>query len=317
MPGSLGRGDGSASRTVVYVAGHARSGSTIIDMHLAGLAGVTSLGEFTHFPGWAAAGHPCTCGAPLSRCTAWATTWRQTEAFGLQRAAVVTRGVEQGSIRGRLGLTPPVIGQYEYLWSRLFAAAATDRGTPVLVDSSKSLYFTRYRLASLLAAGIDLRVLHVTRDPRAVAFSNLQGPGAQFGHQRARWRALVRSAAAWRASNVVVERIARGGVPYARLRYEDYAAAPAATLAAALHGLGLGELADTVPDTVRRVADHAVGGNEHRYRRDPDGSSEVAVRPDLRWHTGLTSLERVLAYAPNGRAASRYGYARTDGEQAA
>ncbi len=98
-------------------------------------------------------------------------------------------------------------------------------GASVLVDSSKHAalaYCLRF------APRIDLRVVHVVRDSRGVAYSwtkRVARPEADGEAEMTRYTP-GRSALLWNAHNAAFAMLRRRGVPVRRLRYEDLLADP-------------------------------------------------------------------------------------------
>jgi hypothetical protein len=191
---------------------------------------------------------------------------------------------------------------------RLYQAVATVSGAQVVVDSSK---FPSYLTALLQAPGLDVRVAHIVRDPRAVAYSwqrHKHDPDAPNGAQMPRMHPGF-TALYWSAWNLATERITRrSGLPYLRFRYEDLIADPAGTMR------GITELSG-VPATalpfgergellVRRT--HQVSGNPMRLRQTP-----APLRLDDEWTTGMSPRHRYLTGAVTVPLRHRYGYRDT------
>jgi hypothetical protein len=187
----------------------------------------------------------------------------------------------------------------------LYRAIAEESGARVLVDSSKLPTYGGV-LGSL--PDIDLRVLHLIRDPRATAFSWTRTkalpdkPGGTMQTQRP-----VRSSALWTLWNVVAELLWSRGDRYLRLRYEDVVRRPrdAVEAIAALAG----EPADGAPfvsDTEVELAPaHGVAGNPSRFT-----TGRVALRPDDAWRTQMRRADRWKVNAVTWPLLLRHGYAR-------
>ncbi len=164
---------------IVYLGGLGRSGTTLLERLLGELPGVCSAGEVVHL--WQrgiADAERCGCGEPLPDCPFWREAGRA--AFGGWAELDVRRvtGLRSAIDRSRhipllaAPVLPPSLrrglGEYVGYYLRIYSAIASVSGCPVVVDSSKhaSLAFClRWR------AELDLRVIHVVRDSRAVAFS--------------------------------------------------------------------------------------------------------------------------------------------------
>ncbi|MDX1501698.1 MAG: hypothetical protein R3325_04990, partial [Thermoanaerobaculia bacterium] len=180
-------------------------------------------------------------------------------------------------------------------------------GARVLVDASKS---PAYALLLSNVPGIDLRVLHLVRDPRGAVFS-----WANPKFNPASGRPLVRLSgprmvALWNTWNLGAELLGRslpGPHRYARLRYEDFAEAPAAQLHRALRTLamlGTGALPPFAGE--RRIfltRGHTIGGNPGRFEE-----GVIEIRRDERWRDEASAAFRALVALGCAPLLKRYGY---------
>jgi len=288
---------------VLFIGGYGRSGSTLLDRVLGQVPGFLSVGELRHvFEEGFLENRRCGCGTRFRECGFWrAVTVR---AFGpLERAEVdemaalkrrVDRWWKAPLLGWRLG-TPRArreVGAYREVLRRLYAAIAAESGARVLIDSSKDVSHG-YALRGL-EDSLDLHVLHLVRDPRAVAFSWQRkkfNPGADEPMNR---YSLLRTSAEWTAINALTRFHRRSGARYASLRYGDFAADPEAAVEGVLGFLGEPDRPNPVaPDrTVHLAADHTAAGNPNRFRR-----GEVAIRPDEEWRRSMSPAGRLLVGA--------------------
>jgi hypothetical protein len=149
---------------------------------------------------------------------------------------------------------------------------------------------------------VDLRLVHIVRDPRGVVSSHLRAGGpSRLTAVRATYFAI-----AWLASNVAAGLVCRRLSPAttARVRYEDLVSAPEQTIATVL---GLVERAlppGLVNDShVELVPTHSAAGNPKRFRR-----GSIELREDTSWHTDLSRIERAVVRVLTLPMALRYGY---------
>jgi hypothetical protein len=200
----------------------------------------------------------------------------------------------------------PDFAAYIALNRVLLGAVHRISGNTLIVDSSKEP-------ARLLALGridgLDLRVLHLTRDPRGVAWSRcktaLPDPTINI-HKTVQGQAAWRTAAFWSVINVATEvavgRVARGRS--LRLRYEDLMADPARHLAR------IGELADLdlnaiiagLADGLPIAAAHTVAGNRLRMQK------AIELKLDDAWREKLPTGARWATTALTAPLLLRYGY---------
>ena len=158
-------------------------------------------------------------------------------------------------------------------YARIYRAVAEVTSCDVVVDASKGPALGQALAGS---AGIDLRILNVVRDPRAVAWSwqrRVERPHATNGTEQM-WRIPAhRAAAQWSTLQLEMAAIAGlGGVRSARLHYEDFVADPVGTLVEATAALG-------VPLSAVRPPDRRRGPGRPRAQPRPGRQpSEVPLR---------------------------------------
>ncbi|NHC24448.1 sulfotransferase [Nocardioides sp. IC4_145] len=306
--------------TVVYLGGFGRSGSTLVERVLGAVPGWVNVGELVDLArSVAPADERCGCGEPFSRCPVWRTVGE--EAFGgwteqvLERLVAAHRAAARQRHLPRLlrgGARPsPALAELRELHTRLYRAIAAVTGASVVVDASKGPALGQ---ALAGASDLDVRLLNVVRDPRAVAWSwsrRVERPHATAGTAEM-WRIPAsRSAAQWAALQLEMGAIAAwGGVPAARLRYEDFAADPVAALVAATAAIGLplrpADLRAVAAGRVRLGPSHGLSGNPGRFR-----SGLVTVRRDDRWVDEMPVRDRALVTALTAPLLLTYGYPAT------
>ncbi|GII29875.1 sulfotransferase family protein [Planotetraspora mira] len=261
------------AQPVIFVGGLGRSGTTLLERLLGEIPGVAPLGEVVHL--WARgvrADEPCGCGQPFSQCTFWSKVgsrafgyWRESRAVMLQelRARVDRTRRIPGFAVGLL-TREAELAEYVSAYSRIYAAAAEVAAARVVIDSSKHA-----SLAYCLSATMDLRVVHVVRDPRAVAASwrrRVRRP--EDGRPMARW-APARTAMHWLAQNLAFEVLRWKGVQVVRVHYEDLVQDPVATLTELAGDLELTDSHETlgfIEDGQARLGvAHTVSGNPMRF----------------------------------------------------
>ena len=291
--------------TVVYLSGFGRSGSTLVERMLGAAPTWVNVGELVDLArSVARTDELCGCGEPFSRCPVW-TRVGET-AFGgwttdvLDRLARVQRSAaRQRHLPGLLAPRRAASGALVELrnaYAAMYRAVAEVTGSTVVVDASKGP-----ALGAALAGApdVDLRMLNVVRDPRAVAWSwrrHVDRPHATSGTDEM-WRIPVhRSAAQWSALQLEVEAIAYAGrLPVARIRYEDLVSDPVRTLATATATLdvplGPGDLPVAGGEVVLQPS-HGLSGNPGRFR-----SGRVPLTRDDRWVTEMPGSSRALVTA--------------------
>jgi hypothetical protein len=301
---------------VVFVGGLGRSGTTLLERILGELPGVCPLGEVVHL--WErdlVRDERCGCGHAFSRCAFWQAVGEQ--AFGGWARVRVDRMRALGQAVDRTRHIPHLarrhlptryqrpVAEYVGHYARVYRAAAQVSGARVVVDSSKH---------SALAFGlrwspsIDLRVIHMVRDSRGVAYSwtkTVPRPEST-GEQMTRYPP-GRSALLWNAHNTAFGLLAHRGVPVYRVRYETLLAQPRTVVAklADFAGIPAGPLEFVTGTAVRLGTSHTAAGNPMRF-----ATGEVPLRPDDAWRTELPAGQRRLVGALTAPLLVRYGYGR-------
>jgi hypothetical protein len=136
-------GMGEPDFDVLYIAGTARSGSTVLAALLGTAPGVLAAGELTYFfRDVYLEERPCSCGATTAACPLW-TTVRERCGWGLDEARALnglTRRIDAHRSLPRLAarLVPDAtLRRYGAATGELFGALREITGTRVVVDSSK------------------------------------------------------------------------------------------------------------------------------------------------------------------------------------
>ena len=300
---------------MLYVAGFGRSGSTLLGNVLGQVDGFVSVGEIRNI--WLHGliqNKICGCGAPFDRCEMWQPvleeafgdtgvdpekmiqlreSWGRTMHIPLMLAPLTRR-----LIRGRLG---------EYLGAleRLYRAVQNVTGARVIVDTSK---FPSYGFTVGMVPSVDLRVIHLVRDPRAVAYSWLRKklqPDPETPEYILQ-DSPARSSLRWTARNLGTEALWRRSPNRClMLRYEDFVAEPRKAIGQALELVG--EETALLPHVAEREvelgANHNIWGNPNRFQ-----TGLVRLRPDDEWAYRMRPQDKLLVTSLTFPLLVRYGY---------
>jgi Sulfotransferase family len=303
--------------TVVYLGGFGRSGSTLVERMLGAADGWVNVGELVDLArSVAPADELCGCGLAFSACPMWTQVgevafkgWTEDvldRLTALHRAAARQRHLP-GLLDSRRVPSASLV-DLRTAYTRIYQAVAEVTGSGVVVDASKGPALGQ---ALAGAPGIDLRMLNVVRDPRAVAWSwsrHVERPHATAGGEEM-WRIPAhRSAAQWSALQVEMAMIDRlGRTPSARLLYEDFVADPVGSLLDATAQLGVPLSAADLPavDDGRVVLgpSHGLSGNPGRFRSGP-----IELRRDDGWTREMPSTDRAVVTALTLPLLRAYGY---------
>jgi UDP-N-acetylglucosamine transferase subunit ALG13 len=303
---------------VLFIAGWGRSGSTLLDRMLGQVPGVFSAGELRDI--WQRGVREdrlCGCGQPFHECSVWRKVGEVAfggwDALDLAKVQDLRRRLDRPwSVPHLLAsrVSPALdrdVAAYRGILAKLYTAIAEVTGARVIVDSSKITTF------ALLLRGIDdldLRTVHLVRDPRGVVHSWRKAVRRDDGDGR---DAMIRygvvpAAARYVAYNGLAHGLRALG-PYRFVRYEDLLAAPRATVARVLAFAGVPTPGDTLAFVRDREVDlepnHTVDGNPMRMSSGP-----MALRRDDGWRTGLSARDRRMTMALTAPLALPYGYGR-------
>ncbi|MEO8107098.1 MAG: glycosyltransferase [Actinomycetes bacterium] len=300
---------------VVYIGGQGRSGTTLLERALGELPGVLSVGETVHL--WDRGlrdNELCGCGVPFGACPFWQDVGEAAfggwSALDAEEAIALRYSVDRNRyipLLLRPGLSPHYQRRhaaYVARMSRLYRAMAEVSGARTIIDSSKH---ASYALMLAQTPGIDLRILHVVRDSRAVAHAwakKVARPEA--GGLPMPVYGPAKAAVLWDVQNAVIEQLGRRH-PYLRIRYEDFVEAPKDSLLAAARFAEIGDDADVLQfldgDTLTVEPSHTVAGNPMRFL-----SGDIKIRSDQTWLGDMPSSRRRLVNALTFPLQRHYGY---------
>ena len=305
---------------VLYIAGTGRSGSTLLANILGEVDGVFAAGEVRFL--WQRGlteRRLCGCGVPVRECPVWSRVL--AEAGHLDEPArmdgVVSLLKHTGRIRNlpamllgsiRPGLDPArsvASAEARTALGDIYAAMAGVTGNRVIVDSSKLPAY-----ANVLSAtpGIDLRIVHLIRDPRGAAHSWSSHKALTDGAARNHMEQIgpAKSAFLWDVWNLSGGILFRGGPErYMRLRYEDLIADPQAAVRRILAMVGMedAQLPFVSGGELITSVNHSVAGNPDRLRH-----GLIRLRQDDRWRTGMPRRDQRLVSALTLPLLLYYGY---------
>jgi hypothetical protein len=306
---------------VLSIVGAGRSGTTVLASILGQVPSFASAGEIRWL--WSRGvreRRPCACGRAPADCPVWAPVVLRTLAsvddhdHDLALQEIIAAQSEVARLPHRLRVLRSASAS-DTSWPALnlvrrtmgtachsFAAAS---GARVVVDTSK-----RPHDAAVVAAlpGISLHVLHVVRDPRAVAYSwrraktfTVAGETRTMGT-----RGLPASASRWMSNSWGAEVLSRH-VPedrWLRLKYEDFCAAPFESFRAIMALLGeQGPSPFEGPDVVRLDPGHIVAGNPSRFT-----TGAVKIKVDEEWRRAMSRRDQRLVSLATYPLRRRYGY---------
>jgi hypothetical protein len=305
---------------ILYIAGPARSGSTILQSLLGEIEGFFAAGELQYL--WSRAmtdSSRCGCGRPIQECAVWAEVLSRVlrnpnaaeggipEVLRWHQETARLRHTWRLLLHEERASTWPVLEAYARTMAALYRTVADVTGARVIVDSSK-----KYSGAALLRLlpGVDPHIVHLVRDPRAVVFSwNRQKLNVDDAGRRESLptHGSLFSSLQWMQVNLMTE-VVRHRHDQGRstlLRYEDFAARPRSTVRAIVNFVD--ESPESLPFLDERTAElgtnHTVWGNVSRFE-----TGAVTVSEDQEWLDKLSRANRVTTTAVTLPMLHRYGY---------
>jgi hypothetical protein len=307
--------------TVLYIGGHGRSGSTILAQTLGQLPGFVYVGELWQV--WYRGlreNERCGCGQLFYSCDFWRAVG--DEAFGgwdnvdvdkmvafrpyLNRSRYAPHYALAAKTNVRTRKMNTLLEECGPILERLYRTIQTVSGAGVVVDSSK--FFSYAVLLSLLPFA-DLRVVHLVRDSRAVAYSwgrTKESPAVVGGRLMPRL-SPAQASLVWSIQNgsySLLSNFAR----LSRLRYEDFVNDPTFYLADLLIRVGFEDESRSVRDVLRGrevslSVDHTVSGNPGRFR-----TGSIELQPDEEWKVKMRSADKNVVTTLTAPLLLKYGY---------
>jgi Sulfotransferase family len=312
-----GRSETPTIPRVLFVGAMGRSGSTVLELMLGAFDDFSGVGELRYI--WQMGlieNRLCECGEPFRDCSFWRRVG--LEAFDgwdidpHKVMAVKTKVERHRSLPALWRHSPQGHPGRELIWytdvlARLYAGIQKVSGSAVIVDSSK---IPPYLFALHNVPNLDLRLLHLVRDPRGVVYSwkkRVPRPDVVDGRSFMPTFSTSKSVGLWIDYNLMYHLAGRMGVPRVLLRYEDFIADPRGGLSRVL------DLVDvTVPESDLRATQahsvpvrgsHAIGGNPVRF-----GAREMVLKLDVEWKRKLPAAVQRSVYAATWPLARSYGY---------
>lgn len=304
---------------VLYVSGFGRSGSTLLGNVLGQVDGFVSVGEIRAI--WEHGliqNKVCGCGALFNECGMWLPVL--DEAFGgmgrvdpwkmirLRESWARTKHIPLMLASPARWLLKRRLAEYVDGLGKLYQAVQTTTGSRVIVDTSK---FPSYGYLLQNTPGVDLYVLHLVRDPRAVAHSwgarkklrldRSGGPGSVMTPH-----SLLESSLVWDEWNFAMERIRKSRPErYMLLRYEDFVSHPRTSVGRIMRFIEETG-AESIFETESRVflnETHSFSGNPDRFQ-----TGTITVKADEEWKRSMSTARQTAVAALTWPGLVRYGY---------
>jgi hypothetical protein len=186
--------------------------------------------------------------------------------------------------------------------ARLYRAVAETSGCELVVDSSK---LPSYGFVLGHVPDLDVRAVHLVRDPRGTAYSWSRMKPLADGYGDMQRMSVLKSSSLWLAWNASAPGLFRDPTRYRVVRYEDLVARPRDVVDQILAFAG--HNGDGTPfvgeRTIALERSHTVAGNPNRLESGP-----VVLRADEAWTRALGRPQRALVTAVTTPLLGRFDY---------
>jgi hypothetical protein len=291
----------------------------LLERALGSAPGLVNVGElFDIFRRDAPQTERCGCGEPFATCPFWAGVARH--AFGdwnSERSAAIQRlraHVAKQRQIPRLVAMPLAgrrfradVARYGSIYGTLYSAIAAQADVSHIVDASK----WPAQALVLSRAGIDVRLVHLVRDVRGVAYSHskqgVRRPQALDGTEVMWSKGPAQSATKWSQRQLNVELMRGCGLPIMRVRYDDFVQNPRRITEQVLTWLGVqyhpADLQHLGEGHMALGPSHGIAGNPSRAR-----NGEITLRADEAWRDNMSRRDYYLVTTIGFPLILRYGW---------
>jgi hypothetical protein len=269
---------------VIYIAGPTRSGSTLLSNILGEIEAFFNAGELIDL--WdrgIMVNGLCSCGLSINKCELWKAIF--DKAFGgaqkieLQKIINIRNSYAHSSrvpkmiwSKRKKSLSNSHLLNYVEKLSQLYHAIQSVTQCNVIIDPSKNFGYA-YILS--LVPQIELYLLNLIRDPRAIAYSWQK-------KKEGLWRANpVETSLIWSLRNLIAELLQiKWSNVCLKMYYEDFVADPIGNVKKILDLIG--EYPSKLPfiddHNVQLSVNHSVYGNPDRFK-----AGQIRIKLDDRW----------------------------------
>lgn len=302
---------------LLYIAGAGFSGSTLLERLLGQINGAEAIGEFRHVWKRDPAATLCGCGRTIAECDFWRQVFDQagiipdTQHFQAmladQRRVDRMRYLPMMFAGSKAGYTyKQDFTEYTEKLRQIYVSIIQNSGCRVIIDSSKDIS-TLFLLTQI--PDVTVRILHLVRDGRAVAYSltkKRKRPDVIGQAQEVYRLPPLYSSFDWMYRNMLIELIRGRAKSYLRLRYDDMVADPYNVTKVVANFIGLedADLSFIGPDEIRfPIESHALGGNPMRHQQ-----ATVRIKMDDDWKTEFPGVHRAVVKAITWPLLRRYDF---------
>ncbi|WP_276390814.1 sulfotransferase [Eudoraea chungangensis] len=293
---------------VIYCMGSGRSGSTLMSIILGNHPKISGPGEIYTIHRLKEENFSCSCGERVEECTYWASIleeWKSNvgiDSFNqyVFQSKNVVENFKSPIAWLNLILNYPskraLYKNYQDNTYHYLSSIINHSKKPILIDISKN---PLRAFALLKHPNIDLKLIHLVRDGRSLAFSLKNSR-----RENIRKRKVSRTALFWlianRQSDFVLKR-AKNGL---RIKYEDLALHTDRTLEriAKVAEVDPKHLLDVIKGSLANDKSHIMEGNRLRNQKS------IKIKLNTDWEEQLDFEKQRTFYRIAGKTLRRYGY---------
>ena len=304
------------ARTILYIAGYGRSGSTLLERILSsnerifGTGELSRLPDFLNYRSWT-----CSCGDEIGDCDFWGEVIKGLEKMEYSSKTWKRIRNKHESFASfyhfftrRLGSErEPYIDIMKQLFETIFQHLPEE--TDYVVDSSKTARKSFFRpLVLSRFVGLEVKVIHLVRDGRGCMWSNLKGSNRKMerGEDPNLPFAALRTAISWPLANTGAQLFAHFAESenYLRVKYEDFVNDPDRSLnrIGKFINLDLEPQVEMLKNQEPIPKSHQLAGNRMRKKKS------IVLQEDLEWKDSLSRSQNLLFWLLDWPWALKYDY---------
>lgn len=275
---------------LIYIAGYGRSGSTLMDRILNTSNDIIGTGELVHINNTVHDEYlsQCGCQTPQTKCDFWGSIIKELKSW-LKENKLKSKENDFKKLEGIRGLLsksePGIFDLYNRYHELLFQKIA-DKSAPkikYIADSSKTAWHCYKRPQLLSNVFKNIIIIHLVRDGRATAWSNIKNMRGKDsrGNFLKRKYIFIKTIISWNFANRYKKQY-----KYYYINYDVFCMDPEKIA----HKLG--EFLEVHDIDLKKInqKNHLYTGNASRFKQI-DG-----IKPDTSWKNEITLGEHVIYY---------------------
>lgn len=288
---------------LIYCMGAGRSGSTLLNIILGNHPKIIAPGEITYLERLPEDNFKCSCDETVANCSFWSKVlekW-QGKVGGSSAHETIARLRKIENFKNPFSWLNAVyytrskskkIDVYINHTYEFLKAIVAESGKNIVADISKNPIRP---LLLMKHPNIDLRLVHLTRDGRGVAWSVNKGI-----RNRSIWRAAI----FWLLVNRQSDYVRKKALKKTFIKYEDLVLKPEYTLSkiAELADIDPKPLIESLTSNLAQKDSHIMAGNKLRWQK------QITLKLDTEWPTKMSKRKQKLFLIIAGRLMNRYGY---------